>query len=68
GCSRYPQCDFTVPQRPVAQVCSACGGLMVASGPRQARCTGCGQKELLAESRESGVEGREARERVGAGA
>ncbi|MDP2726757.1 MAG: DNA topoisomerase, partial [Dehalococcoidia bacterium] len=48
GCSRYPQCDFALPQRPVAQVCSACGGLMVASGVRQARCTGCGSREIIA--------------------
>ncbi len=49
GCSKYPQCDFAIPQRPVAQVCSACGGLMVLSGLRQARCTGCGRREILRE-------------------
>ncbi len=47
GCAKYPQCDFAIPQRPVAQVCSACGGLMVVSGTRQARCTGCGRREIL---------------------
>lgn len=50
GCSRYPQCDFALPQRPVAQACSACGNLMVAAGARQARCTNCGQREILADA------------------
>lgn len=47
GCSRYPQCSFAIPQRPVPQPCSDCGSLMVAAGTRQARCTKCGHREIL---------------------
>jgi len=65
GCSRYPACDFAIPQRPVAQPCSSCGGLMVASGTRQARCTGCGRHEIV---REGDAAGQGAREEAKAGA
>lgn len=50
GCSKYPKCDFAIPQRPVVQVCSECGGLMVESGTRQARCTSCGHKQVLVDT------------------
>ncbi len=65
GCSRSPACDFAIPQRPVAQPCSSCGGLMVASGTRQARCTGCGRHEIV---REGDAAGQGAREEAKAGA
>jgi DNA topoisomerase-1 len=42
GCSRYPECDFSVWERPVSQPCPACGGLMTLSGKRNAKCTVCG--------------------------
>lgn len=29
GCERYPQCDFTVWDKPINEVCSVCGSLMV---------------------------------------
>lgn len=25
GCSRYPECDFTTPHRPIAESCPKCG-------------------------------------------
>ena len=61
GCSRYPVCDFALPQRPVAQICSACGGLMVAAGARQARCTSCGSREVMGDG---GAGKQEVREKV----
>jgi len=42
GCSRYPDCDFSVWERPVVQPCPECGGLMTLSGKRNAKCTSCG--------------------------
>lgn len=42
GCSRYPECDFSVWERPLAQPCPECGGLMTLSGKRNAKCTVCG--------------------------
>ena len=44
GCSRYPDCDFIVSQRPVAEPCPECSGLMVASGKDGLRCTICSWK------------------------
>ena len=41
GCSRYPQCDFIVNQRPLAEPCPECSGLMVSSGQDGVRCTTC---------------------------
>ena len=31
GCERYPNCDFTVGQKPVPEPCPNCGGLLVES-------------------------------------
>ena len=41
GCSRYPDCEFIVNQRPVAGPCPECGGLMVSSGRDGTQCTTC---------------------------
>lgn len=41
GCSGYPDCDFTLSQRPVSQACPECGGLMVIRGKRSAKCIKC---------------------------
>jgi DNA topoisomerase-1 len=41
GCSTYPNCDFTINQRPLREPCPECDGLMVASGRDIARCTNC---------------------------
>jgi DNA topoisomerase-1 len=42
GCSRYPECDFSVWERPLPEPCPECGGLMTLSGKRNAKCTVCG--------------------------
>ncbi len=44
GCSRYPECDFTVWQRPLPEPCPTCGGLLLAQGAHRARCHQCGWK------------------------
>jgi DNA topoisomerase-1 len=54
GCSRYPDCEFILNQRPVTEPCPECGGLMVSSGQKGVRCTSCAwagdapQRELVA--------------------
>jgi DNA-directed RNA polymerase subunit M/transcription elongation factor TFIIS len=42
GCSRYPDCDFSVWERPLTTPCPECNGLMTLSGKRNAKCTACG--------------------------
>lgn len=42
GCSRYPECDFSVWERPLPEPCPVCNGLMTLSGKRNAKCTVCG--------------------------
>lgn len=51
GCERYPECEFTVSSRPVAQPCPACGGLQVAGARGSTRCVQCdGKGQPLAKS------------------
>ncbi len=44
GCINYPACNFTVWERPLAEPCPRCGGLLVAGKNGGRRCTtdGCG--------------------------
>ena len=41
GCTSYPDCTFTVAQRPLPEPCPECEGLLVASGRENARCLKC---------------------------
>ena len=41
GCANYPTCRFTVNQRPLAEPCPECGGLLVQKGKKDARCVVC---------------------------
>ncbi|MFB3133648.1 MAG: type I DNA topoisomerase [Rhodothermales bacterium] len=50
GCSGYPACNFAVNQRPLPQPCPDCGGMLLASGRTNARCTACEFKGLAPES------------------
>lgn len=50
GCSRYPECDFTSWQRPLAQPCPHCGGLLVQVGRNKAKCTVCGKTTFIKSS------------------
>jgi DNA topoisomerase-1 len=42
SCSRYPECEFAVWQRPLPTPCPRCGRMLVEAGRDQAKCTGCG--------------------------
>jgi DNA topoisomerase-1 len=43
GCVNYPTCDFVAWDRPLAQPCPECGGLLTqASGKPEAACVQCG--------------------------
>ncbi|MFQ5860879.1 MAG: type I DNA topoisomerase [Dehalococcoidia bacterium] len=53
GCSRYPDCTFMVRQRPLAEPCPECGGLLVVAGRQQSRCTSCAYRGTVPE--EEGV-------------
>jgi DNA topoisomerase-1 len=44
GCSRFPDCDFIMNRRPVANPCPECGSLMVEDGRDQVSCTSCAWK------------------------
>ena len=41
GCSRYPDCDFLVNDRPVPGPCPQCGGMMVEKAQNNIRCSSC---------------------------
>ena len=41
GCTNYPECTFSVSQRPLSEPCPECGGMLVASGRQSARCPTC---------------------------
>ena len=49
GCSRYPQCEFAVSRRPVAQPCPTCGKLLVQSRGDWAQCTACHARVEISE-------------------
>ncbi|NWJ48139.1 MAG: type I DNA topoisomerase [Chloroflexi bacterium] len=42
GCSLYPECTFSLWERPISQPCPECGNLMTLSGRNRAKCTSCG--------------------------
>ncbi|HEU5329106.1 MAG TPA: type I DNA topoisomerase [Thermomicrobiales bacterium] len=54
GCNGYPDCDFTLWDRPLPTPCPACGGLMVEAGKRGsgAKCTVCGNTSRTAATKE----------------
>jgi DNA topoisomerase I len=45
GCGRYPDCDFSVWERPLPEPCPVCANLTTLSGKRNAKCTVCGHTE-----------------------
>ena len=55
GCSNYPDCTFTVNQKPIKQLCPECAGMLVASGKENARCIKCEFKGPVPEEEEAGV-------------
>lgn len=46
GCSNYPNCDFSVQQRPLSHPCPECDGLLVAAAKDTVRCTSCSHRGL----------------------
>jgi DNA topoisomerase-1 len=44
GCNRYPECDFTVGNKPLPEPCPKCGGLLV-QGPKGVKCVTSGDYE-----------------------
>ncbi len=50
GCSKFPQCQFTVNRRPIAQPCPSCGNLLVQYRGDWAKCVSCQHKVKLSES------------------
>jgi len=49
GCSNFPQCQFAINRRPIAQPCPACGKLLVQDRGDWAKCTACQRKVKLSE-------------------
>lgn len=43
GCTNYPNCQFTIWQRPLPKPCPKCGGLLIESGRGRAKCLHCQQ-------------------------
>jgi DNA topoisomerase-1 len=41
GCANYPNCKFSVWQRPLPQPCPRCGGLLTEAGKNKAKCVQC---------------------------
>lgn len=41
GCSRYPECDFASWQKPLAEPCPSCGGLLTQKSADEAICVEC---------------------------
>jgi DNA topoisomerase I len=53
GCERYPECDFVSWNKPIAQPCPECGGVLVEVGGRgsKVKCSTCSyQGEPLAKA------------------
>jgi len=42
GCANYPECDFASWEKPVAEPCPECGGLMTEAGKNSIKCSECG--------------------------
>ena len=52
GCSKYPNCDFILNQKPLTTPCPECGSLMVQKGRNNTACTSCSWQEAVLEESE----------------
>jgi DNA topoisomerase-1 len=52
GCSKYPDCDLILNQRPLTTPCPECSGLMVQKNRNKAACTVCTWQEAIIENPE----------------
>lgn len=43
SCSRYPECEFALWQRPLPTPCPKCGGLLTEAPRNEAKCHQCGE-------------------------
>jgi DNA topoisomerase-1 len=50
GCSKFPQCQFAINHRPIAQPCPSCGNLLVQYRGDWAKCVACRHKVRLSET------------------
>jgi DNA topoisomerase-1 len=50
GCSKFPECQFTVNRKPIAKPCPDCGGLLIQYGRDWAKCVACQRKVRLSET------------------
>jgi len=41
GCANYPECEFSTWDKPAAQSCTECGGLMTEAGKGWVKCIRC---------------------------
>jgi DNA topoisomerase-1 len=41
GCDRFPECDFLTNNKPIAQACPNCDGLLTEMSKNRARCVDC---------------------------
>jgi len=41
GCANYPNCKFSVWQRPLSAPCPNCGGLLTEAGKKKSKCAKC---------------------------
>ena len=49
GCGKFPQCQFAVNRKPIAQSCPNCGSLLVQYRQDSARCVACQRIVKLSE-------------------
>ncbi|HIE17678.1 MAG TPA: type I DNA topoisomerase [Dehalococcoidia bacterium] len=55
GCSDFPNCQFAISDKPISQPCPQCGGLLVISRNRWAKCKSCQYRNSLAKLETVGV-------------
>ena len=53
GCSNYPKCNFATWNRPLAEPCPNCGGLLTDAGKKGRVCLKCGQLSPAAPAEEA---------------
>jgi len=53
GCSKYPDCDLILNQRPLTTPCPECNGLMIQKNRDNAACTVCSWQEAIIENPET---------------
>ena len=55
GCNKYPECKFRLRDKPAAEQCTQCGGLMTFRRNDVAKCTKCGYEEPAAANTDDGL-------------